>query len=140
MKKNQKQILSLEQLNDTGLYPLIDEFGEVRIYVETRGEKKEIHPEKSTRPHRKARDKTYLIVRWNGHQMGYHRVIYFLYHPDEVLKPSTDVCHIDDNAFNNDPNNLVLLPHAENIRKRKFNGANQYINSVRRTEEKKWTK
>lgn len=139
MKKNQKQLLSLEQLNDTGLYPLIDEYGDVHIYVEIKGEMKEIHPEKSTRPHKNSRGKTYLIVRWPGHQMGYHRVIYFLYHPDEVLQPGMDVSHIDDNAFNNDPNNLEILPHGENIRKRKHNGANQYINSVRRTEEK-WKK
>ena len=54
--------------------------------------------------------------------------IVWIYYND-IIPAGYEVDHIDENTLDNRIENLQLLTPKENIRKRKFSGANQYINS-----------
>ena len=54
--------------------------------------------------------------------------IVWIYYND-TIPAGYEVDHIDENTLDNRIDNLQLLTPKENLRKRKFNGANQYINS-----------
>lgn len=51
--------------------------------------------------------------------------IYF----NDTIPDNYSVDHIDDNPFNNSLDNLQMITVKENIQKRPYNGANQFMNS-----------
>ena len=55
--------------------------------------------------------------------------IVWIYYND-TIPAGYEVDHIDENTLDNRIDNLQLLTPKENLRKRKFNGANQYLNST----------
>lgn len=55
--------------------------------------------------------------------------IVWIYYNDTIPE-GYEVDHINENTLDNRIDNLQLLTPGDNIRKRKFNGANQYLNST----------
>jgi len=62
------------------------------------------------------RGKAYWVVRCNGRLLRAHRIVYFLTHGVDPLDKHID--HIDNNGLNNNPLNLRLATHQENLRNR----------------------
>ena len=75
---------------------------------------------------------TYMYVGWsyNGkaQSFSYSRVVYAWFNGD-IPAGDYDIDHIDNNTLNNNPENLRLLSHKENIQKRPNHGCNQYKNA-----------
>ena len=90
---------------------------------------KELKPFTIMKNHKYGKTVTYeYIVPYNYEKhkptiMSYHSFLY-AWHNGEVPK-GYDVDHIDGDTLNNSLENLQILPHTENIRKRS-KGANQY--------------
>lgn len=55
--------------------------------------------------------------------------VVWIYHNDTIPE-GYEVDHIDENTLDNRIDNLQLLTPKENIRKRAYSGANQYLNST----------
>jgi hypothetical protein len=76
----------------------------------------------------------------NGKTVGEHVVIYHHFNCEEDAEEFQEkrheqhltIDHIDDDRSNNDPSNLQLIPHGDNLRKRKLykHAKNEYVNEL----------
>ncbi len=89
--------------------------------------------------HPNGKDKTYLLTsvklkteqgNYKAFVMPLHRLVYIYFNGN--YPEGYDIAHLDDDAFNCYAENLVAIPHEENIRAREYSGANQYKNSVKK--------
>ena len=87
----------------------------------------------NTKPHPHGKDVTYAHVkcRFNGKGLDFQlaRFLYVWFIGD--IPDGYDIDHINDNTLDNRIENLRMLTHKENIRKRKGQCFNQYKNSVK---------
>ena len=83
-----------------------------------------------TTKHKYGKDLTYyyFALYYSGRKYNVPAadIAFLLYHPDyDCIPYGYEVDHIDNDPLNNNPDNLQLLTHAENIRKRPV-ACNQY--------------
>lgn len=92
----------------------------------------------NTAHHQYGKDKTYLLVNIKLKFPDYdkprnvtiplHRLVYVYFKGN--YPEGYDIAHLDDDPFNCAIDNLEAMPHKDNIKDRKFNGANQFRNST----------
>ena len=96
--------------------------------------------------HKYGKEKSYIYVslrikRLNGgHKqlsICLHNAIYAWYKGEVPL--GYDVDHIDGNSFNNKIDNLQLLTHEENLKRRSIKGANQWY-YIKEYDNESWSK
>ena len=68
---------------------------------------------------------------------GLHNVIYAWYKGELPL--GYDVDHIDNNPFNNNIDNLELVTHEENLKRRRIKGPNQWY-YIKGYDDESWAK
>ena len=92
-----------------------------------------IHPTLLTKKHKYGITQHYLVVGFwaNGKPFTttLSRLVYCWYHGD-IPEGWWDIDHIDGDTMNNMPDNLQLITHSDNIKKRRCGGANQYRNGT----------
>lgn len=78
--------------------------------------------------HKYGKDKYYKAVIFSYENKSVtllvHRLVY-VYFKEDILDPTKDIDHVDKNPLNNDPKNLELISHKENILRRDAH-RNQY--------------
>lgn len=88
--------------------------------------------------HPNGKDKGYLLTSvklkteqgyYKSFVMPLHRLVYIYFNGN--YPEGYDIAHLDDDALNCYSENLKAIPHEENIKVRKYSGANQYKNSVK---------
>lgn len=57
----------------------------------------------------------YAMTRLGGKDIYMHHLVYANYHPEYVSTKGIDIDHKDGNSLNNQPENLRLLTHGENV-------------------------
>ena len=90
-----------------------------------------------TAVHKYTRNKTYPVINWSVNNKLFSvtvgRLVYAWFKGE--VKADMDIDHIDNNPFNNKPENLQQITRLENIRKRYTDNPemqfNQYKNSVK---------
>lgn len=136
-----KYALTKQDLIDNGYYVEGD-----KVFRNTSKGVKEIRQQTIVGKHKYGKDKNYICVgliikRINGDKIqrlfGLHNVIYAWYKGELPL--GYDVDHIDNNPLNNNIDNLELVTHEENLKRRRIKGPNQwyYINGY---DEESWAK
>lgn len=104
-----------------------------RIYRTRRGKRYELHPTLTVKRHPNGLPQFYMVI---GFSVGgkpftttLSRLVYCWYKGD-IPEGWWDIDHIDGYTLNDQPDNLQLITHSENIKKRRYGGANQYKNST----------
>lgn len=96
--------------------------------------------------HKYGEEKNYIYVSLRierlsrGHRqtpIGLHNVIYAWYKGEVPLGYEVD--HLDGDSFNNKIDNLELVTHEENLKRRKIKGVNQWY-YIKEYDEKSWSK
>ena len=103
-----------------------------KVFKQTSNGVREIKQQIIVSKHKYGLEKLYIYLTLfidtinNGKQrlFGLHNVIYAWYKGELPL--GYDVDHIDNNPLNNNIDNLQLLTHEENLKKRSIKGANQW--------------
>ena len=96
-------------------------------------QEKQLKISPGTRKHKYRPDKVYPIVVWSDRVRKKHysiplsRLIYVWFIGD-ILEPGMQVDHIDNNPYNNDPENLKLLTIQENLEKRFLDNPDSWTN------------
>lgn len=103
------------------------------IVLRTRnGVTKEIKPCPGVKERKFGKPMTYMYIGWyyKGKQFAtsFSRLVYAWFNGD-IPEGNYDIDHIDNDTLNNNPENLRLVTHKENIQKRPNHGCNQYKNS-----------
>ena len=94
-----------------------------------------ITPFMTIKKHPYGSSKVYLVVPFWDYNKNIRtittmqRLVYQAFKGD--IPKGMCVDHINDDPLDNRPENLQLLTHKQNINKRKYNGANQYKNSIK---------
>ena len=136
-----KYALTKQDLIDNGYYVE----GE-KVFKQRSNGVREIKQHTVVGKHKYGKDKEYKCVSLrierliNGNKQrlfGLHNVIYAWYKGELPL--GYDVDHIDGDSFNNKIDNLELVTHEENLKRRRIKGPNQwyYINGY---DEESWAK
>ena len=116
-----------------------------KVFKNTSKGVKEIKPQTVVGKHKYGKDKEYKCVSLtidtinNGKQrlIGLHNVIYAWYKGELPL--GYDVDHIDNNPFNNNIDNLELVTHEENLKRRRIKGPNQWY-YIKGYDDESWAK
>ena len=132
-KRARNKPLTKEWLKSVGIELKMEDGKTVpTIYHTRRGKTVIVKPGLNTQEKKFGKPMSYYIVSWsiNGKQFStsFARLVYVWYHGD-IPEGLWDIDHIDNNTLNNNPDNLRLLSHKENIQKRPNHGCNQYKNS-----------
>lgn len=132
--RKKRSALTKEWLQSVGI-ELDDRYSYMhpRIYRTKRGKRYEIHPTLLTKKHKYGLTQHYLVVGFSANGKSFtttlSRLVYCWYHGD-IPEGWWDIDHIDGDTMNNMPDNLQLITHSENIKKRRCGGANQYRNGT----------
>ena len=127
MASIRKYELTKQDLIDNGYFVEGD-----KVFKQTSNGVREIKQQIIVSKHKYGLEKLYIYLTLfidtinNGKQrlFGLHNVIYAWYKGELPL--GYDVDHIDNNPLNNNIDNLQLLTHEENLKKRSIKGANQW--------------
>lgn len=140
MANKRKYFISKQDLIDNKVTVTFDENNQPKIFQEfiATGNRAKAYRWKNERTiynvttnHSYGKPLTYLntTIKVNGKTitipLGNLVWIYF----NDTIPDGYDIDHIDNNPFNNNVDNLQLLTIKENIQKRPYNGANQFMNS-----------
>ena len=135
-----KYALTKQDLIDNGYFVE----GE-KVFKNTSKGVKEIKQHTVVGKHKYGKDREYICVSlrierlFNGKQrlIGLHNVIYAWYKGEVPL--GYDIDHIDNNPFNNNLDNLELVTHEENLKRRRIKGPNQWY-YIKGYDEESWAK
>ena len=135
-----KYALTKQDLIDNGYFVE----GE-KVFKNTSKGVKEIKQHTVVGKHKYGKDREYICVSlrierlFNGKQrlIGLHNVIYAWYKGEVPL--GYDIDHIDNNPFNNNIDNLELVTHEENLKRRRIKGPNQWY-YIKGYDEESWAK
>ena len=136
-----KYALTKQDLIDNGY--LIE--GE-KVFKQSSNNVREIKQHTVVGKHKYGKDREYICVSLRierldkGHErrlFGLHNVIYAWYKGELPL--GYDVDHIDNNPLNNNIDNLELVTHEENLKRRRIKGPNQWY-YIKGYDEESWAK
>ena len=135
-----KYALTKQDLIDNGYFVE----GE-KVFKNTSKGVKEIKQHTVVGKHKYGKDREYICVSlrierlFNGKQrlIGLHNVIYAWYKGELPL--GYDVDHIDGDSLNNNIDNLELVTHEENLKRRRIKGPNQWY-YIKGYDEESWAK
>ena len=136
-----KYALTKQDLIDNGYYVE----GE-KVFKQRSNGVREIKQHTVVGKHKYGEDKEYKCVSLrierliNGKKQrlfGLHNVIYAWYKGELPL--GYDVDHIDNNPFNNNIDNLELVTHEENLKRRRIKGPNQWY-YIKGYDDESWAK
>ena len=122
MRKN--FYISRQFLTDLGLTSItFDDYGPSNLYRNTKKGPTIVRRHIVTTKHKYGKDLAYMYfsLMFSGkvYNIPAADIAFLLYHPEyDAIPYGYEVDHIDDNPFNNNVDNLQLLTHLENIRKR----------------------
>lgn len=119
-----KLYITRQLLRELGIKKVeFDECGPEYLVRSTKVGEKEIHRHPITTKHKYGKDLTYMYFTFNINGKLKHipvaDIAYLMYHPEcNGIPRGYEVDHIDNNPLNNLPDNLQLLTHADNIKRR----------------------
>lgn len=123
--------ISREKLREMGVEKVIfSDNVPVELVINRGNYKTTVHQCERTCKHKYGKDLTYMYfcIHYNGKYVSIPvaDISYMFGHNVDRIPEGYEVDHIDDDSLNNDFNNLQLLTHKDNIRKRKV-ASNKYI-------------
>ena len=136
-----KYALTKQDLIDNGYFVEGD-----KVFKQRSNGVREIKQQYVVGKHKYGKDKEYKCVSLrierliNGNKrrlFGLHNVIYAWYKGELPL--GYDVDHIDGDSFNNKIDNLELVTHEENLKRRRIKGPNQWY-YIKGYDEESWAK
>lgn len=101
-----------------------------KIYHTSSWGRMELHPTLNNKKHKYGKDMSYYLVGWHGndkkqHTIPLHRLLYLWSKGD--IPEGYDIDHKNGISTDNRLENLEMVTHKENLRRRKIQG-NQYLN------------